>query len=195
MLMSNLGRRWLLVFDNADNINILRHVWPGDTHGSVLVTSRDFNSAHSLTSAGLNLQPFDDSVGADVLLQLIGHEKLAPADITEAESISHALGGLPLALDQIAGFITQRCLLLQDFLPLYERNAAKIDSRKIGLNDYSHTLSTVWEMTLANLTGPEFHLQTLLAFFEPDAVHESILVEGSKLVDADDFEFLSDEMR
>lgn len=143
--MFKLGRRWLLVFDNADNINILRHVWPGDTRGSVLVTSRDFNSAHSLTSAGLYLQPFDDSVGADVLLQLIGHEKLAPADITEAESISHALGGLPLALDQIAAFITQRCLLLQDFLPLNERNAAKIDCRKIGLNDYSHTLSTVWD--------------------------------------------------
>lgn len=83
---------------------------------------------------------------------------------------------------------------MQDFLPLYERNAAKIDSRKTGVSDYSHTLSTVWEIALANLTGREFHLQTLLAFFEPDAVHESILVEGSKLVDDADFEFLSDEM-
>lgn len=105
MLISNLGRRWLLVFDNADDINILRHVWPGNACGSVLLTSRDFNSAHSLASAGFNLQPFDDSVGADVLLQYIGRDKVAPADMAEAESINHALGGLPLALDQVAGFI------------------------------------------------------------------------------------------
>lgn len=83
---------------------------------------------------------------------------------------------------------------MQDFLPLYERNAAKLDSRKIGVSDYSHTLSTVWEMTLANLTDSEFHLQALVAFSEPDAVHESILVEGSKLVDNTELEFLSDEM-
>jgi hypothetical protein len=114
--------------------------------------------------------------------------------MAEAESISHALGGLPLALDQIAGFITQRRLLLQDFLPLYSRNSAKIDSKKSGVSSYSHTLRTVWEMTLANLTGSEFHLQTLLSFFEPDAVHEIILVEGSKLADDADFEFLNDEI-
>lgn len=183
-----------MVFDNADDINILHHVWPENAYGSVLLTSRDFNSAHSLACAGLNLQPFDDSTGADILLQLVRLSKTEPANKAEAESISHAFGGLPLALDQIAGFITQRRLRLKDFLPCYERNAAKIDSRKTGVGDYSHTLSTVWEMTLANLSGYASHLQKLLCFFESDVVHESILVEGSKLVEDIEFEFLSDEM-
>lgn len=183
-----------MVFDNADDINILQHVWPDNAYGSVLLTSRDFNSAHSLASAGLHLQPFDDSAGADVLLKLVRLDNAALANKAEAVSICHAFGGLPLALDQVAGFITQRRLRLEDFLPFYERNAARIDSRKTRLGDYSHTLSTVWEMTLANLSGSASHLQKLLCFFESDVVHESILVEGSKLVQDPEFEFLNDEM-
>lgn len=62
------------------------------------------------------------------------------------------------------------------------------------ISDYEHTLSTVWEMSLANLTGDSYKLQNLLAFFEPDAIHELILLEGSKQVAETEFDFLKDEM-
>jgi hypothetical protein len=193
-LIPIIGRRWLLIFDDADNIEILRHVWPGNACGSILLTSRNFNAAHSLASRGLHLQPFDDEAGADLLLRLVKFDQSSTDNKVVAESISHTFGGLPLALAQIAGFITQRKLRLQDLLPLYERNAAKIDLKKTGTQDYKHTLSTVWEMTLASLSGSASHLQKLLAFLQPDTIHEIMLLEGSKLTPDPDFEFLRDEM-
>jgi hypothetical protein len=83
---------------------------------------------------------------------------------------------------------------LEDFLPLYERNAAKIDGRKLIRGNYEHTLGTVWELALNRLSGPSATLQKMLAFFDPDKIHESMLLEGGKEVLDDDFQFLRDEM-
>jgi hypothetical protein len=160
----------------------------------VLLTTRDFNAAHNPATAGLNLQPFDDKMGSHVLLRLVGLNTEASSNQADAEAITNALGGLPLALDQIAGFITQRRIRLRDFLPLYERNTAKIDSKKTGVSEYDHTLSTVWEMSLSRLSGPASHLQKLLAFFEPDAIHEVVILKGSSLLDDQELKFLGDEM-
>jgi hypothetical protein len=184
----------LLIFDNADDLEVLRLAWPGNGLGSVLLTSRDFNAARSPASAGFHVQPFDDATGSDVLLHLVGLETNLPSNQEKARVITHALGGLPLAINQIGGFISQRKFPLQDFLPLYERNSAKIDARKTGLSDYEHTLSTVWEISLSKLTGDPCTLLNLLVFFEPDAIHEVVLTEGSKSLDDNEFEFLHDEM-
>lgn len=161
----------------------------------MLLTSRDFNSAHSLAESGFHVQPFDDITGSNVLLRLLGLDADLSSNQEKAREITQALGGLPLALNQIGGFITQRKLPLQDFLALYERNSAKIDSRKTGFSEYEHTLSTVWEMSFNKLSGDSCTLLNLLAFLEPDAIDEAILVEGSKLPNwSEEFDFLSDEM-
>lgn len=160
----------------------------------MIVTSRDFNAAHSPASAGYHVRPFDDSTGSEFLLKLIGLDHTQKLHHGKAIEISQALGGLPLAINQIGGFILQRKVLLQDFLPLYERNANKINSKKTGLSDYEHTISTVWELSLNNIGGDSYNLLALLAFFEPDSIHEQVLLEGSRQIDHADFKFLQDKM-
>lgn len=49
-------------------------------------------------------------------------------------------------------------------------------------------------MSLGNIGKDSYNLLGLLAFFEPDAIYEEILLEGSKEVDTDGFEFLGDQM-
>ena len=194
ILTSRAGRTWLAIFDNADDIALLHHFWPANGTGSALITSRDFTAASMVAASGLHLQPFNKETGAKILLQLLNITNPDEIQQSEAGKISWTLGGLPLALDQIAGFITQRKLRIQNFLSLYERNSAKIDARLQGFSGYPHTLATVFEMTLENLSGPALHLQKLLAFLEADSIPESIFEDGSELVHDPDFEFLSDEM-
>ena len=169
-------------------------MWPGNGIGSVIITSRDFNAAHILASTGYHVQPFDDSTGSEVLLKLLRLDPTIKLYREKAIEISRALGGLPLAINQIGWFIVQRKLLLQDFLPFYERNSDMINSKKIGLGDYGHTISTVWEMSLDKIGADSFNLLGLLSFFEPDAIHEQVLLEGPKQVDSASFGFLRDEM-
>lgn len=183
-----------MIFDNADDLGLLRHVWPANGTGSVLLTSRDLGAASTVAANGLNLQPFDESVGANTFLQLLGVTCPSDEEKLEACKITQVLGGLPLALDQMAGFIKHRRMRIHDFLPLYQRNAAKIHARRHEFSDYTHTLATVFTMGLSSLSGSAQHLQNLVAFLEPDAIPESIFLDGGHLIDDPEFEFLTDEL-
>jgi hypothetical protein len=146
--------KWLLIFDNADDLEILRLAWPGHSNGCVLITTRDFNAAHGLAKSGFHLQPFDQETGSSLLLDLVGIDSSSLEYRSKAMNIVETLGGLPLALNQIAGFISERKLPLQDFLPLYERNAPKISARQTVISDYGHTLSTLVIRIICSISLP-----------------------------------------
>ncbi|KAL2351517.1 hypothetical protein BJ546DRAFT_1029279 [Cryomyces antarcticus] len=186
--------RWLLVFDNVDDPEILSGVWPGDNSGSVLLTSRDSMVGFGSAASVCRVEPYDDDIGVSALLKLTGRDCEASSDQVSATKIVQALGGLPLAINQISGFIVQQKIALEDFLPFYERNAAKINARKLPSGDYEHTLSNVWEFAVARLSESSSTLQKILAFFDPDQIHESVLLEGAKESNSQELDFLRAEM-
>ncbi|KAF2477128.1 TPR-like protein [Lindgomyces ingoldianus] len=185
---------WLVIFDNADDLEVLRHVWPANGQGSILLTTRNASATHSPACAGMQVQPFDDADGSQVLLKLVGLDVSLPENQKLAAPIARVLGGLPLALNQIGGFIVQRKLPLQDFLPLYERNSAKIDARKMGIGDREHTLSTVWNMSMSKASGDSRMLLNILPYFQPDEIDEAIFHQGARLLNDVEFNFLGDKM-
>ena len=168
--------------------------WPGDAAGSILLTSRDSTAGFGTPAEGCHVRPFDDEMGISALLSLVGRDPKSQLERASGLKIVQALGGLPLAINQISGFIIQQKLLLEDFLPLYEQHAAKIDARKLVRGGYEHNLSTVWELALGQLSGSSSVLQKMLAFFDPDKIHESVLREGIEQVRDSDFKFLGDDM-
>ena len=185
-----------MIFDNADDGNVLRHAWPQDATGSILVTTRNSQVAFDKVVDTLQVESFNDSEGSNILLKLTHLDSQSQSNQDVGKLIAHTLGGLPLALSQIGGFINQRKIPLKDFLPLYQRNASKIHAKKTGIIDYEHSLSTVWEMSLSRLHGATLLLQSLLTFLDPDKIHEIVLMEGSKNIvsSKSDFEFLGDEI-
>ncbi|OAX82520.1 hypothetical protein ACJ72_03130 [Emergomyces africanus] len=186
--------KWLLVLDNADDLSIIKHALPNNNKGSVLLTTRNFNGAIAAARNGFHVQPFDEETGAAALLNFLNLDPKSEMHLENAKAIASTLGGLPLALSQIGGFVTQRRIALHEFLPLYRRNTSRIDAKKNELDDYRHTLNTVWKMSLEKLSGTSKMLQMLLAFFDPDMIHVSVLTEGGKMVEDEEFEFLTDEL-
>lgn len=196
------------MFDNADNLEVLKYGWPGGCSGSILVTTRDSSAGFSPATQGLQVHPFNEVDGATAFLSLIREDPNNPQNQALAREISQELGGLPLALSQMSGYIIQQKLVLQKFLPLYKRNRAKIHNRKAGISDYEHTLGTVWEMSLSSLTGHAASLQKLLAFLDPDMAHELVLITAMEKIierkeneeldedeeDEHELAFLTDEM-
>ncbi|VUC30930.1 unnamed protein product [Clonostachys rosea] len=184
---------FLIIFDNADDIDVLKIIWPGTLRGSVLVTTRDFSIATSIVSRYVPIGAFEDEDGAKLLLKTLDIAQVSPDDEKRMLAISKTFGGLPLALTQISGFIKQRKMALKEFLPLYEKHSSKIDSRKTPGSDYEHTLSTVWNVSFEKLADTSACLLNLLSFFDPDAISEEVLLHGSADIQ-DEFSFLSDEM-
>jgi NB-ARC domain len=168
--------------------------WPGFSSGSVLVTTRDSDVATELAAHPLHLQPFGDDDGTDFLVRIVGINDQAQVTREHARTISHVFGGHPLALSQIGAFINRRKLSISEFLPLYERHSARIDSKKMAGSDYAQTLSTVWDVSFAKLTDNSIKLLNLMAFFDPDGINEKIFIEGADQKIRTSFPFLGDEM-
>ena len=140
------------------------------------------------------MQIFDNDLGTSALLSLLGRSTTTDAEKDAATQLVNTLGGLPLAINHVSGFIAQQRLSLTSFLSFYEKNAAKIDQRTLKHRTNEQTLSTVWEIALNGLPASSKSLQDLLALFDPDGVAESILIDSAEHVDAEDMDFLRDDM-
>ena len=109
------GRRWLLIFDGADNAAVLAGAdaatpadgtgWlRADPAGMVVVTTRNRDPQAWGTAITLReLKPLDDEASAEVLRDL-APEVADPGGI-QARRLSRRLGGLPLALHLAGAYL------------------------------------------------------------------------------------------
>ncbi len=129
----------------------------------------------------------------EALDSLTGVDSNNNEDSTAAKDICQLLGGLPLAIVQMSGFICDRGYSYEEFLPIYRKSAAKIHAREERPVEYNHTLSTVWDLSLQNLPQDASILQIFTAFFDPDKIEERLLTNPKVSPPDDRFDFLTDE--
>ncbi|KAM3483494.1 hypothetical protein MY8738_003037 [Beauveria namnaoensis] len=170
---------WLLIFDNADDPTMLADYWPQGS-GSTLVTSRDPLAKTMFTSrcAGLDLGPLSQQDGLSLFNHLTANSNTQEDET--ARHISNALGGIPLAISQMAGIIRRQDLTLTEFLELFidheERTIlyeTKFDS---SLVTYRHSLSSVW--AFEKLKPQTRKLLELISFLDPDIIGEDLLMSA-----------------
>lgn len=181
------------MLDNLNDSTVLEIVPPLGSLGAMVVTSRDPTIAFGTTSATIQLQPFDQVHGSTAILNLLGRKTVSEAEKSFASDISAVLGGLPLAITQISGFIAQQRLSLSTFVTFYERNAAKINKRAVPQHQNEQILSTVWALAIETMESNPRRLQSLLAFLDPDKICEVILTQGIPHLSPDDLKFVLDD--
>lgn len=118
--LSNLKYRWLLIIDNADNLQVkLDHYFPEGERGHVLLTTRI--PAHrdygTVGSQFLHFEGLNQNDGNDLLLKAAS-KPLPPDSLTErlATSITQSLGSLPLALIHAGKAIKRGLCKLDEYL-------------------------------------------------------------------------------
>lgn len=116
-----------------------------------------------------------------------------------ALQLSAALGGLPLAVAQVSGYLSTINYTIQEFLEVYHETGHNGDDMLFGLEatdcNYDLTLKTVWDMTMTKLNPKAQSLLRVLAFLDPDNIPE-YLVSGSDVRKADsELDFLHSKAR
>ncbi|KAI9930214.1 hypothetical protein MW887_012026 [Aspergillus wentii] len=178
--ISNGEASWLLIYDNAQDRELLEDFWPptGST-GSVLITSRDplARTKFYLISDGIDLQPFGTEMAAAFLLNLTWRSD----DENErnlAVTVAERLGGLPLALTQMASVMIRQVLSFEDFLARYEEEEARLSLLRLSYEsrrkteEYPHTVASVWALeSLQEASG----LLDFMALLDPESIPEEIL--------------------
>ncbi|KAI1411461.1 tetratricopeptide repeat domain-containing protein [Hypoxylon sp. FL1857] len=173
---------WLLIFDNADNLDVITDYIPYNGNGSVLVTSRDpFAKEHFFSNGtGIDLEPLSTAESAGLLRKLAKtNEDGQNQDEEDASmTLANQLDGLPLAMTQMAGFIRRRRISIREFVDLYATDAqyAKIHNvaHPVQEHRYGYTLATTFNF---EGMGPDAtRLVQLISFMNPDRIREDIFV-------------------
>ena len=162
------GRRWLLVFDGADNPAVLAGAdadtpadgtgWlRADPAGMVIVTTRVRDPQVWGTRVTLReLKPLDDEAGAEVLRDLA--PEVADPGGHEARELSRRLGGLPLALHLAGAYLGSPFARWSSFagyrqaLDGVELPAALTDIEEQGADIHS-TVQRTWDLSLDALAA------------------------------------------
>ncbi|KAH7047476.1 NB-ARC and TPR domain protein [Macrophomina phaseolina] len=190
---------WLLVYDGVEVAKTINEFWPYDGPGSVLVTSRNPFSWRTSWS----LVPFTATEATDFLLQLTRREG-DPGVRAAVATVSQRLGGLPLALTQMAGVITYRNMAFDEFIQAYNEREVRQElleatpDASLRGPGYEHNLASVW--ALENLTHGATLLETL-SMLDSDGITERLISENLGKVDlpgfpatAQDYQNAKDEL-
>ena len=168
--------RWLLVFDNAEELGDLLPYLPRTGSGNVLITSR--NPIWRGPADAFAVPQFDRIESLDFMVKMVGH-----AEVRDLETLADSLGHLPLALDQAASYIQAADIDVTEYLSLFERYRLDLLKRWFPTTNYPATVATTWEISLTKVRAinpASADLLNILAFLGAESIPKTLLtVEGS----------------
>jgi tetratricopeptide (TPR) repeat protein len=178
---------WLLILDNADDLDLLPPFIPVPPGGHILITTR----AHDMQSLArrIEVETLPPQQGALFLLRratlLLPNalfEQAKPEEQTLALQLTQELGGLPLALDQAGAYLEATGTSLQAYQQLYQQRGLELlKQRRSRLPDHPEPVATTWSLSFQRVeerNPAAADLLRLCAFLAPDAIPEEIITQG-----------------
>ena len=203
-LQDEANGTWLLILDNADDVNVFYHKQahasdrsgspltslaeyvPQCRNGSILITSRNKDAAARLAGGYTRVKGVP-ALGEDQALHLL-RNKLHDASGSEgAVELLLMLDYLPLAITQAAAYINQRAprVTIQDYLNEFRRSIKNGESLlNQGAGDLrrdrsaSNSVVTTWQLTFECVRKERrsaADLLSLMCLFNPQAIPEFAL--------------------
>lgn len=199
--------RWLLIFDNADDLKVLfdetdapgqRHNYvPANRQGQVLLTRRP-GDAGGLART-IEITEMDDDEGALLLLRRAGYvaksdglDAATPELAAAARKVANEVGGLPLALDIAGAYIKETGTPPAEYLELYREEGKALRRERDEQDPYKRSVATVFSLAFKQVATPDgdteedavtaraaADLLRLCAFVAPDAIPLELFTAGA----------------
>jgi tetratricopeptide (TPR) repeat protein len=168
-------RRWLLIFDNADQPEEIKRLIP-DGPGDVLITSRNHRWLGVVDTVPMNVFSREESV--EFLL------KRVPKGLSEPDAwrLADKLGDLPLALEQAGAMLSETGMLVDVYLQLLDEQVTKIMAEGKS-PDYPWSMTAAWKLSVSALRDrlPQaLELLRCFAFFGPEPIPRSAVRRGAQ---------------
>lgn len=196
-LLTLLAAKWLLIFDNVDSHEVIESCWPASKHGAILVTTRDAVIATLPIDLGLEVNEFEIDEGAEFMLFMSPKRRRMADEEAAAHRIADRLGGLPLALSQMAALINARSYTMAEFETMYDKYDQRLHKQKSGWKylGYEYGLDTVWEISFSTLGNEARACLGVLSFFAPDSIPAKVFEASDYTRLPSTLSFCEDELR
>jgi TIR domain len=173
---------WLLVFDNADQVEDIRAWLPGGPlppgiPGHVIVTTR--RGGFAALGQVLELDVIDLPAAVTLLRTRVPQ---LPENI--GEQIARELGQLPLALEQAAAYLDRSAMPPGDYLALLRQRAKDLYPRG-QVTGRGDTIATLWDITLERISTEQpaaVVLLDLCAYLAPEPIPLDLFTSHAELL-------------
>ena len=174
---------WLLVLDNADDLQLARDFLPTEPLGRILLTTR--SQILGNIAAPIVLEAMEPEEGLRFLLRRSGVlgletrlETLDPAIREAAAELVDLLGGHPLALDQAGAYIEETETSFAAYLQLYRwQRHTLLEKRGLIANKHPESVVVTFEICFqqASVICPSaIDVLSFCGFLHPDAIPEEL---------------------
>ncbi|KAF2807747.1 uncharacterized protein BDZ99DRAFT_420245 [Mytilinidion resinicola] len=187
--ISEWKERWLMVYDNYDRPDVftdIKQFLPDNGQAGIICTSR--HEATKVLGRHVQVPSMVNDGGIELLLRDMSDEEMKSSR-ANGEDIVRRLGGLALAIEQAAAYISFNRMTLPHFIDEYERKKGKVlkymreelweyQKRRDG-SEQSEAFSafTTWEMSFEQMERRDEtrkdHITSFLnvaAFLEPSHI-------------------------
>ncbi len=186
--------RWLLTWDNVEDLELLQRLLPPTRQGATLITTR--HQALGTLARGMDLAPMEREEGmlfvlrrAKVLEPEATSERMhriavsMPAEYAAAEKLVAAMEGIPLALDQAGAYIEETGCSVSAYLERYEQQRARLlDRRGVLGGDHPHSVTATFLLASKRIEREQSAAADLLhvcALLHAEAIPEELFVAGA----------------
>ena len=159
--------RWLLIFDNAEDVNHLRDYIPRIGLGHIIITSQKRNCWIGFGYVW-QIPELSSESSVDILI-----ETTEQIDRVSASELARELGNLPLALTQASAYILKAGCSIQEYLQLFKSYQKELLTRGMEESDYPSTVATTWQLAfdkIQSISPASIDLLKLCAFLAPDNI-------------------------
>ncbi|KAF3112298.1 hypothetical protein TWF706_010885 [Orbilia oligospora] len=172
------NNRWLLIVDNADDLETfsIEEYLPNQGSGAIFTTSRRPEFSQSAKQVGLEGL---DSKSAVALLLNLAHLTDSGVLENEAMTLVEKLGFMPLAISHAGCYIHETKLPLRNYLPYYNKAFMALQSRKprFGWNYRNDTAATTWEISFSKVEERHKEAALLLlvcSYLNPEEIFDNM---------------------
>ncbi|MFF4114400.1 FxSxx-COOH system tetratricopeptide repeat protein [Streptomyces sp. NPDC001714] len=162
--------RWLLVFDNAENVEAVRPYFPTGGTGKILITSR--NQEWDRVARTLSVDVFTREESKALLRRRA--RDLSDAD---ADLLAQELGDLPLAIEQAAAWQAVTGMAVDEYLGLIREKIAELMLELVPSPDYPMSVAAAWDVSLRQLeqrNPAALQLLQVCSFFAPEPISRTL---------------------
>ncbi len=168
-------RRWLLVFDNAEDPATLREFLPGG-EGHVIITSR--NQVWNRDATELEVDVFTPEESVAHL-----RRRLPGLDAAQARRLAEALGDLPLAVEHAAAYLLLTGMSVATYLDLLDTYPSDMFG-EAPETDYPLPIMTTFAASLDRLEAEWPAARRLLqmsVFLGPEAFSQALVFKSPEM--------------
>lgn len=174
---------WLLIFDDVDELDLIKGFFPTYMQGHILLTSRKnvFNNLGVKNS--IEIKKMTREGAKEFFLKRTERRDLDSSELNSLEELINEIDCLPLAMGTAGAYIYNMNLGFSEYLSSYRRRGLSLLEKNQVSDIYPKSVTTTWISNfekIGQISTSSLGILFVSAFLNPSQIPVEIFIKGAK---------------